>query len=956
MSHIVGTVQTVSPAIHLGPDAGPPTDGPDTWTLKFQHVVAATGTKLLILHFSGASMPGNNRLEVDLGYGGADTMDVFTAANGADFWTRPVNVQAFADGKVPIRYIRDGGGPAGSVILDKYGRGERHPGDQDPNALSNCDPFLIDSHYVEPIYDPFWFCSQPPNWENIETVAAGDLRRDVAPSVGMIIHVDKSEFQNPQIDVLSTCSVTLIGPDLVITAGHCMAEPDEHARSSSVIFNYQTDKNGNRPGTYAPRFFKVKKVVAQHWTPNSDQIDYCLFQLDVPPGLPPIQMRHDVPGAGEQVFGLHHPNGAVKKLSIPHGQGFATVVSSDANNVRVPHSFSVSGGSSGSGLFDAAGRIVGVLADGDPCANASSFLRYYPAASILQQVANPPVPPPASRDVMIVFDRSGSMSLSGASGRPKIDEARDAASLFVQLVRTGTGNRVGLVSFSTGPHLDFSLHNATAANKQSLVGPAPFTGGIMAGLVADGATTIGGGLKTAAQQLPAGGANPRTIMLLTDGLQNTGPMVGDMSVQSAISGIDIDAIGYGADGDLDGNLLTSLAQAHNGRYARADSSLQLEKYFSQAFGNIFEAGLLADPEFVLAANQHRGEPFPFNVCGEERITIVVGWDNTDTTLMIEVHPPGGAVFTAGAAGTDSSTGRSWTFLKVPLPHGGERDGKWQVVAFRPGGGGEFPPPAPETRYFINVIASGGPTLRRVPAPARFYTGDSINPTVFLAYGSGGGSPDNAQVTVTVTRPTDAAGNLLAREGLKAPLAIGGDTIPARQATLRAIAARTGKPPVAYATQTWDLVGTPGGTGGAFEPDGLFGRPFDDLLTVEGEYTFHCVATYGEGCISSRELQWTVHVEPGVDPGRTGVDPHQTGTAPDGSAAGTIVITPSDQYGNLVGPGRGDGLTLTGGAGTTITGDPVDNGDGTYTVPAQWDPTSGPVLIVGQPDRPPVVVT
>ncbi|MDB5692655.1 MAG: putative von Willebrand factor type [Alphaproteobacteria bacterium] len=88
----------------------------------------------------------------------------------------------------------------------------------------------------------------------------------------------------------------------------------------------------------------------------------------------------------------------------------------------------------------------------------------------------------------------------------------------------------------------------------------------------------------------------------------------------------------------------------------------------------------------------------------------------------------------------------------------------------------------------------------------------------------------------------------------------------------------------------------------------------------------------------------------------GVDPHQTGTAPDGSATGTIVITPSDQYGNLVGPGRGDGLTLTGGAGTTITGDPVDNGDGTYTVPAQWDPTSGPVLIVGQPDRPPVVVT
>ncbi|MEA3050435.1 MAG: hypothetical protein QOG84_2271 [Sphingomonadales bacterium] len=955
MSHIVGTVQTVSPAIHLGPDAGPATDGPDTWTLKFQHVPAPSGTKLLILHFASASLPGNNRLEVDLGYDGADSMDVFTSANGADFWTRPINVAAFADKKVPIRYIRDGGGATGSVVLDKYGRGEGHSGDPPkPGVVSNCDPFLLDSPYLEPTYDPLWFCAPPPDWENVAKIPAGDLRRAVSRSVGMIIHVDKAENLSPQIDILSTCSVTLIGPDLVITAGHCMADADEHARSSSVIFNYETDENGNRAGDYKPRFFKVKKVIAQHWDQPSGGVDYCLFQLEVPPGLPPIQLRHDIPGAGEQIFGLHHPNGAVKKLSIPHGEGFATVTSSDSLGVRASSNVHVSGGSSGSGLFDAAGRIVGVLADGAPCSGTN--LRYYPSASILEDVANPPVDPPASRDVMIVFDRSGSMGLAGASGRPKIDEARDAASLFIQLIRTGSDNHIGLVSFSTTPNLDFSRHTATTANKQALIGPPPFTTKILAGLHADGATAIGDGLKTAAQQLPAGGANPRTLLLLTDGLENTGPKVGDMSVQSAISGFDIDAIGYGADGDLDGNLLTSLAQAHNGRYARADSSLQLEKYFSQAFGNIFEAGLLADPEFVLPADQRRASPFTFNVCGEERITIVVGWDNVDASLLIEVHTPGGSVFTEGTPGTDSSTGRTWTFLKVPLPHAGERDGQWQVVVYRPGGGGEFPPPEPETRYFVNVIASGGPRLGRALPATRFYTGDKINPIVFLSYGRGRGSPDNARVKVTIKRPVDAAGNLLARAGLKPPVTIGGDTIPARQATLRAIAQQTGKPPIAYASDTYELFASPADTGGVFEPDGVYGHPFDDLLKAEGEYSFHCVATYGEGCVSSRELQWTVHVEPGVDPGRTGVDPHQQGTAPGGAATGVIVLTPRDPYGNLVGPGRGDGLTLTGGSGTTIAGDPVDNGDGTYTVPAQWDPGTGPVVVVGQPDRPPVVVT
>lgn len=81
-------------------------------------------------------------------------------------------------------------------------------------------------------------------------------------------------------------------------------------------------------------------------------------------------MRPDVPGIGEQVFGVHHPNGAVKKLSVPH-PGFATVTGSGSLFINVPSNFHVSGGSSGSGLFDAAGRIVGVLSDGDPCRRTS---------------------------------------------------------------------------------------------------------------------------------------------------------------------------------------------------------------------------------------------------------------------------------------------------------------------------------------------------------------------------------------------------------------------------------------------------------------------------------------------------------------------------------------------------------------------------------------------------------
>ena len=113
MSHVTGTVQIVSPAITIGPASGSGPSAPNTWTLNFASTPAPSGTKLLILHFTNASLPANNRLEVDLGY----ETDVFTSADGSDFWTRPVNIYALAGGLVPIRYITNGA-TSGGVQLE----------------------------------------------------------------------------------------------------------------------------------------------------------------------------------------------------------------------------------------------------------------------------------------------------------------------------------------------------------------------------------------------------------------------------------------------------------------------------------------------------------------------------------------------------------------------------------------------------------------------------------------------------------------------------------------------------------------------------------------------------------------------------------------------------------------------------------------------------------------------
>lgn len=931
MSHITGTIQVLGAPLVIGPGLtvfNPPA------------APAPGGTKLLVLHFQNLDFEPGDQLQVNLGY----DVDTFTAADGPSFWTRPVNVYAFPAG-VQITYIA-AGAPGGSVQLDQYGRGERHAGEPGHPSFSNSDPFYQGPAYEEPTYDPFWYCSEPPNWENAACATpATDVRARVARSAGMILSVHGVH--------LSTCSVTLVDADKIITAGHCHTPAE--ALSSSVTFDYRSECDGSRPPGYNPRFYKVKAVLAHHYDGVGD---FSLLQLaEAPPGVPALQMRHDLPLPGEQVFGVHQPNGAVKKLSLPQDQGFATVLGSAAGSVTVPTSFDVSGGSSGSGLFDLAGRIVGVLSNGNPC--NGGHLSYFPTATILQVIAPAP-PPPLTRDVMLVFDRSGSMALDDGAGRAKIDAARDALSLFVQLVKSDAGNRLGLVSFSSAASapVDFALAAVTDAAKNTLVGPPPYVGGKLPALTPGGNTSIGAGLEAARAQLAAApGANPRAILLMTDGLQNTPPWIAD--VDAALAGITVHAIGFGAESSLDGALLSALAAAHGGLYTRAGGGLALEKFYSAAFGNIFETGILMDPEFDLPAEREAGTPVPFRVCGEDAITAVAGWDNGAATLLLEVTTPGGAVLTAATAGVQGDSGRTWAFLRIALPVGGERDGLWQVNVVRPR---DIPIPlaelaGPPLRYFVNVIPSGGPRISRMPEPARRYTGDTINPIVLVRYDDGGW-PGNMQASLTVTRPDTGVGNVLSQSGLGAPGGVGGDLIPPRQATLQALEKSTGQPVVRYVQTELTLASDASNTNGAFEETATFGRRLEDFLTLEGNYTFYAKASYGGDCTGMRELTWSVHVDVGIDGGKTDASVTDLPPRPDGGACYRMRFTPRDKYGNLLGPGRADGFSVQAQAGSTPSGPVADLGDGSYAVDVCTEPGSlqAPQVGLAQPDRPAAVVT
>lgn len=936
MSHRLGSVIPLAP-VDIGPDAGPATTTPNTWVHVFPMNPQA---KFVMLHLVGTALGVADRVEVDLGY----DMDVYTPAWGPDFWTRPVR------GTLPVtvRYLRTGSG-GGHVTLDAYGRGEALKlggADATAGGNANADVFLLTSPYDEPTYHYAGGMFPPgsaPTWENVACLPPG-VMKDSARSVGIYIHVHEG--------TLSSCTATLVGPDLVITAGHCIDDEAE-VRSGSITFDFETDCTGARPFGYAPKFHKLRRLVRQgyHRPPGDARLalDYAFIQIETPPGglgVPIAPLRSDIPPVDEPLFIIHHPRGSSKKVSrYPLDPQCRVGAGTSASQVYFQ--CDVDNGSSGSSIFDSSGRIV---------ANLSWWTWGVSVLAVAQDLAAEP-PPVKDVDVVMVFDRSGSMSLPGFTGAAdKITEARQAASLFVSLLRTTATNRVGLVSFSTTAVPDAPLAPATAATKAALIGPTPpGTGGQVGALNAGGMTTIGGGLQAALGLFPPPGppTNSRAILLLTDGLQNTAPMIED--VVAGLAGSRLNVIGFGTEASLDGPGLTRLARNQGGLYTRAGDGLGLKKYFALAFGRIFDFPASLDPEVDLAAGVASAAPVPVRVCGESMLTAVLGWDNAGAALLLQVRSPGGALVTPASPGVAAESGSTWAHLRVPLPFAGEHDGVWQVEVHRPGGGGEFPPPSPATRLFLATLADGGPYLRPLPLPA-LYTGDPVNPGVEL-WIPAGGNPGGA-VTVEVEAPMEGTGNLLAKHKLGPPGVLDGDALDARANTLIQLEQAQGAELIPSATRVIPLFDDGRHDDGGTEEDGFYGNPVADLTRFEGHYTFHAVATFGHDCVGGREASWTAYVSVGIDPDRTEVKTESTGTTPDGRDKVRLTITPRDRYGSHLGPGRADAIGLAGAPGSETSGGLVDRGDGSYVQEVVWDPGSDvpPGVTIAQPGRAPVTVT
>ena len=190
-------------------------------------------------------------------------------------------------------------------------------------------------------------------------------------------------------------------------------------------------------------------------------------------------------------------------------------------------------------------------------------------------------------DIVLALDVSTSM-LARDFTPDRIGAAKDIA---IQFIAERPSDRIGVVVFAGESYTQSPL----TTDRVTLIN---LIKEIECGIIEDG-TAIGNGLATAVARLKDSQAKSRVVILLTDGVNNSGEISPQMAAQIAQTyGIRVYTIGVGAEGtapypvmtpfgvdiqqvevQIDEQLLQDIAQQTDGKYFRAtDNTKLLERY------------------------------------------------------------------------------------------------------------------------------------------------------------------------------------------------------------------------------------------------------------------------------------------------------------------------------------------------------------------------------------------
>lgn len=192
-------------------------------------------------------------------------------------------------------------------------------------------------------------------------------------------------------------------------------------------------------------------------------------------------------------------------------------------------------------------------------------------------------------DIVLAMDVSTSM-LARDFTPDRISAAKDIA---IEFISQRPSDRMGIVVFAGESYTQCPLttDRATLINLMKE---------IETGLIEDG-TAIGNGLATAVARMQNSDAKSRVVILLTDGVNNSGEITPQTAADIAKTyGIRVYTIGVGANGtapypvmtpwgvqmqnvevEIDESLLKNIAETTGGRYFRATDNTKLSEIYSE---------------------------------------------------------------------------------------------------------------------------------------------------------------------------------------------------------------------------------------------------------------------------------------------------------------------------------------------------------------------------------------
>jgi V8-like Glu-specific endopeptidase len=156
------------------------------------------------------------------------------------------------------------------------------------------------------------------------------------------------------------CTGTLIGKDLFLTASHCVSSKTV---GHFVAFGYERKAGSTALGTQ--EFYKITQLV-EEGAKKSPAIDYAIVRLERDAGSKygVTKMRAEDPKKDATLAIIQHPSGEPKQIEAGKHQGLSGNYLRYADIDTLP-------GSSGSGVLDADGLLVGVHTNGG-CTSGSS--------------------------------------------------------------------------------------------------------------------------------------------------------------------------------------------------------------------------------------------------------------------------------------------------------------------------------------------------------------------------------------------------------------------------------------------------------------------------------------------------------------------------------------------------------------------------------------------------------